>query len=196
MTLLGKELEGYFSLVAAFISYLFYFRSVMRGTTKPHAFSWATWGILTSIAFYAQYSNGAGAGAWASAFVAAMCFIVAVMALFWGEKNITRGDWVVFISALMVIPLWYFSRDPLLAVVMIIFIDALGGYYPTFRKSYCKPYEEQMLLYLIGVFQLCLSLLAMERYYLVNILYPIFIIIANLSFCVMVIWRRRMYAEK
>lgn len=185
-----KELIGYFSLVAAVISYVFYFRSMLQGKTKPHAFSWLTWGILTSIAFYAQYTNEAGPGAWATCLVAALCFMVAILAFFIGEKDIRRSDCLMFAGALCILPVWYFTRNPLTAVIMVAVIDAMGGYYPTFRKSYHKPYEEMLFLYVTGLIQVLLSLLAMEHYYLVNILYPLFIIGGNTAFIAMVVWRR------
>lgn len=187
---MDKEILGYLSLLTAFISYVLYFRSVLKGKTRPHAFSWFIWGILTSIAFAAQYANGAGAGAWATCFVALYCFTVAVLAVFMGEKDIKKSDYITFSLALMILPLWYLMHDALTAVIMIILIDALGGYYPTFRKSWHKPGEETLTLYIISIFQLLLSLLAMQNYALVNILYPVFIILANSAFAAMV-WLRR-----
>ncbi|HEU5047743.1 MAG TPA: hypothetical protein VFT64_07860 [Rickettsiales bacterium] len=185
-----KTLIGYCSLVAAAISYVFYLRSVLQGRTKPHAFSWTTWGILTSIAFYAQYTNEAGAGAWATCLVAAFCFLVALLAFFIGEKDIRRSDCIMFVGALCILPVWYATKNPLTAVIMVAVIDAFGGYYPTFRKSYYKPHQEMLQLYIIGLIQVILSLFAMEHYYLVNIFYPLFIICGNTAFIAMVVWRR------
>ena len=186
-----KELFGILALLTALISYIFYFRSILQGVTKPHAFSWFTWGILTLIAFGVQYTHGAGAGAWSTGFVALYCFIVALLALFIGEKNIHISDWVAFVCSLLILPFWYFTKEALVAVILIVIIDALGGYYPTFRKSYYHPRQEALPLYGISIFQLMLSLLAMEDYRLVNILYPLFIIVANAAFIAMVVWRKR-----
>lgn len=186
----AKELLGYISVAVTLISYASYFYTIFCGRTKPHAFSWVIWGILVSIAFYAQYSNGAGSGAWATGVVGASCFAVAVIALFRGEKDIRKSDWLTFIAALLIIPVWYFTNNPLFAIILVMFIDGCG-YYPTFRKSYHKPYEESILLYSLGVLQVFLSLCAMANYYLVNILYPIFIMCLNSVFVCMVVWRRK-----
>ena len=190
-----KEILGVLSLLAACVSYICYFRSVLQGVTKPHAFSWITWGVLTAIAFVAQYSHHAGAGAWATGFVAVYCFIVGLLALFIGEKHITKSDWLTFLSALLIIPIWYFTQNALTAILLIIVIDALGGYYPTFRKSYSKPDQEALALYVISTFQVMLSLGAMQNYLWVNILYPAFIMIANAIFVIMVLWRRKVMAR-
>jgi hypothetical protein len=142
------------------------------------------------MAFYAQYTNAAGPGAWATGLVAVSCFAVAIIALFRGEKEITKSDWATFIGALMIMPVWYFTKNPLIAIILIMLID-LCGYYPTFRKSYYKPHEESIIVYIMGVLQVSISICAMENYYLVNILYPIFIMFINTSFVCLVICRRK-----
>ncbi|MEI7670442.1 MAG: hypothetical protein WCJ33_10210 [Pseudomonadota bacterium] len=189
--IIDKNIFGGLSLIAALISYVFYFSSIAKGNTKPHIFSWLTWGILTAIAFFAQYKNHAGAGAWATCSISFFCFLVAFIALWKGEKEIKLSDIITFTSALMIIPIWYYTNNDLNAVILIIFIDMLGGYYPTFRKSYKKPNEENLTTYFIGILQIMLSLIAIENYILVNILYPVFVMIANLAFVIMVLWRRK-----
>jgi hypothetical protein len=185
-----KEYLGYISLVIAFSSYAPYIRSVLIKQTKPHVFSWIIWGVLTSIGFFAQYSKGAGPGAWATGFVACGCFIVALLAIKEGEKNITKGDTMMFIAALMAIPAWYFTKEPLTAVILITIIDAIGGYYPTLRKSYYNPLEEMMTTYVLGIIQIIISLCALENYSLTTMLYPVFVAFANGGLIVLVLWRR------
>lgn len=185
-----KDLLGYISVVITLTSYASYFYSIFRGHTKPHAFSWVVWGLLVSIAFSVQYTNGAGAGAWATGLVGLSCFAVAITALFRGEKDIHKSDWVAFAAALMIIPVWYLTSDPLIAIFLVIIIDAFG-YYPTFRKTYYKPYEEAVTVYILGVLQVTCSLCAMKHYKLVNILYPMFIACINTSFVFMLFYRRK-----
>src|SRR5690606_38143168 len=83
-----------------------YFVSIFQGKTRPHAFSWLIWGTISSIGFAAQFAEGAGAGAWARGFGAATCFLLIVLSLFKGERNITRGDCLTLLAALLAIPLW------------------------------------------------------------------------------------------
>jgi hypothetical protein len=185
----GKELIGYLSILVTLFGYTHYFVSIFKGRTKPHAFSWMIWGFLVSVAFYAQYINKAGPGAWATGFVAVICIAVAIIAMFRGEKDIKKSDWISFICALTIIPVWYLTEDPLPALVIAMLID-MFGYYPTFRKSYYKPYEETIVAYVTGILQVSLSLSAMEHYSLVNITYPVFVMFINTSFVLMVVYRR------
>ena len=187
--MLTKECLGYLSLVIALVGQVLYLWSIARKHSKPHAFSWLIWSVLNIIAFFAQYSKGAGPGAWATAFTAFACFSVTAWALFQGEKDITRSDRITFIGALMTVPVWYFTQNPLCAVMLIILIDALG-YWPTFRKSYFRPREEMISTYVLGTVKFIFSLLAMENYSLVTALYPAFMIAGNTVFIAMVVWRR------
>jgi len=86
---MSKELFGYLSVVFASVGYSTYIWSIVKGTTKPHAFSWGVWSILMAIIFFAQLSKGAAAGAWVTGYSAAICVVITVFAILRGEKNIT-----------------------------------------------------------------------------------------------------------
>lgn len=96
-----KTLLGLIATIIGLIGYVPYFRDIFKNKTKPHLFSWLILGLLTVIAFVAQVVEGGGAGAWVTGFTAAICFIVAALALFKGEKNITKSDWFCFVGALL-----------------------------------------------------------------------------------------------
>jgi hypothetical protein len=42
---------GLLSLFLAVVSYVPYVRSILVGSTKPHAFTWLVWGTVMAIAF-------------------------------------------------------------------------------------------------------------------------------------------------
>ena len=123
---LSLEFWGWFSLLIAVVSYAPYLRSVVIGKTKPHAFSWFIWSLLTAIAFFAQIVGKAGPGALVTGLTAVTCGVIAVLALSKGEKEITRSDWATFIVAVAALPIWWVSADPLYSVILITLIEALG----------------------------------------------------------------------
>jgi hypothetical protein len=184
-----KELLGAAAVLLPIAGYGRYMWDVFLGRTKPHVFSWLVWGIVTSIVFFAQLSDKAGPGSWTMGLGALIYFSIAVTALFRGEKDIRRSDWVAFLGALAAIPVWRATGEPLAAVILVTVIDALA-FYPTFRKSYAKPHEETLFMYTIDVLRFGLSLMALETYSAVTALYPLFIIAADLSFIGMALWRR------
>jgi hypothetical protein len=187
--MLSKEFIGTVSTLLTLVGYLPYILSTVKGRTKPHVFSWIIWGTIATIVFFAQTSDDAGPGAWAMGFSAAGCFIIAALAVRFGEKKITRSDWLSFVGALMAIPIWCLTRNPLWAVLLVTAIDACG-YYPTFRKSWHHPREENVIVYIVDSMKFVLALLALEHYSTVTVLSPLFIALVEAALTVMILWRR------
>jgi hypothetical protein len=184
-----KEMFGLLSLLISVVSYVPYVRSIYFANIKPHAFTWLVWGTVMAIAFVAQLSDKAGAGSWATGLSAAFCLGIGIIALFRGEKHITRGDWIAFITTFLAIPLWVATSDPLWSVLLVTGIDAVA-YYPTFRKSYAKPDEELAFKYVLTVIRYLFSLLALEHYTIVTSVYQLVSIVMEIGIVVMLVWRR------
>jgi hypothetical protein len=184
-----KDILGLLSVFLSVVSYVPYVRSIFVANTKPHAFTWLVWGTVMAIAFVAQLSDRAGAGSWATGLSAAFCLGIGIIALFRGEKHITRGDWIAFSVTFLAIPLWVVTSDPLWSVLLVTGIDAVA-YYPTFRKSYAKPDEELAFKYVLTVIRYLLSLLALEHYTVVTSVYQLVSIVMEAGIVVMLLWRR------
>lgn len=142
-----------------------------------------------SIVFLVQFFKGAGPGSWTTGGSAFCCVVIAGFALIRGEKSVTRGDWLAFISALCVIPVWFYTKSALWAVVLSTIIDFFA-YIPTFRKSWHKPFEENFWLYFVDILKWIVAFFAMDRYSVTTLLYPIFLVISNLALMTMIVYRR------
>ena len=70
--------------VAAHIPYLL---TTLKGTNKPHIFTWVIWSLLTFIAFAAQVAGGAGPGAWVTGATGIICVIITAAALRTGRAR-------------------------------------------------------------------------------------------------------------
>lgn len=167
-----------------------YLYAIYRGKARPHLFSWVNWGILGAIAAVAQFHAEGGASAWVLVATAGLCFLNAFLAIFIGEKNITRSDWFAFLSALAVIPFWQLSKDPLLTFALLIFIDT-ASYYPTYRKSWNDPWGEPPGSYMLAGTRYFLMILAIPAPTLDNLIYPVFLMVTDWGFALFLLWRRR-----
>lgn len=185
-----KDVLGILATVIGFIGYIPYFRDIFRGTTKPHAFSWFVWFVLTAIGFAAQLVEGAGSGAWVTGFAAVACFTVFVLALFKGKHEFPVFDWVALASAIAALFLWWFTNDPLLSVILITITDAIG-YIPTFRKGFYKPWEETATMFAFSSIKFIPALFALESYSLTTWLYPASLVLMNGLFVGMLLVRRK-----
>lgn len=180
---------GLLSVAAMLSSRLTYFRSIWLGKTRPHAFSWFIWGVISSIGFAAQFADGAGAGSWARGFGAFTCFLLVIISLKYSEKNITRADWLTLVVALAAVPLWIITKTPVWSVILICLIDT-AGYLPTLRKSWNKPRSESAVSYAIGSAGACFAFLAIEHYTLATWLYPVVLIVSNGAMAGFLVTRR------
>ena len=185
-----KNILGVIAIVVGFIGYAPYLRDVFKGSTKPHFFSWFLWGILETTAFFAQIKKGGGAGSWVLGFSALVVFIIAFKALWSGERNITRLDWFGFVGASIGIIIWFYTKDPTGAVIVIALTDAMA-FIPTYRKGFQHPNEETAFEYGMSALKYIFGFFALNTYNLATYLYPTTLILTNSVFVIMLLWRRK-----
>lgn len=189
-----REIVGAIAVFIAFISVIPYIMDILKGKVKPHTFSWLVWGTVTAIAFAAQLSENAGAGAWVTGWGALKCAIILILSLFWGEKTIARGDVMSLSAALFILPIWAITHNAFWAVFLASLIDIVG-FYPTIRKSWRNPFQESGMLFFYTFLSVFLSLLALTNYSLTNVFYLAAIAAVNLGFTLMLLWRRAMIKD-
>jgi len=119
-----------------------------------------------------------------------VCSCIFFLALIKGEKGYTLFDWVALILALVSILLWWITNSPLLSVLLITCADACG-FFPTFRKSFKKPFEESMNLFVLSSLKFVGALLALQTYSLITPFYPAALICMNSVFVIMLLIRRK-----
>lgn len=185
-----KIILGTLAVVIGMLGYMFYTRGIFKGEVKPHAFTWSVWGILTSIAFFAQITEGGGPGAWVTGATAAMSFIFAIVGLGASSRAyIKKSDVIIFIFTLLAIPIWLVTENPLWAVILITIIDAVA-FAPTFKKAYYHPQTENTWTYFLSATKFVVGIFALESFTTITVLYPASLVVANGAFVAMVIWRR------
>jgi hypothetical protein len=188
-----KEFLSAVAITLTFIAFLPYIRSIQQGKTKSHVFSWIIWGCTTFIVFLAQLAANGGVGAWAIGVSGVITIYVALLAYIKkSDTTISKIDWLFFILAMISLPLWYITSDPLWAVVILTTVDVLG-FAPSFRKAYMYPFEEQLRFFVIMVARNLISIMALEHYSLTTVLFPAIIALVCVIFILLVIYRRRTY---
>ncbi|MFA6279578.1 MAG: hypothetical protein WC612_02135 [Bdellovibrionales bacterium] len=179
--------------LAVFISFFtnaIYIRDTLRGKTKPHLFSWLVWALVMGIGAAIAFSEGAYMGALAIGNGSLWCFVISLLALRHGEKRITLSDWVMFLSALSIIPFWFFTKEPLLAAFLAASIDFFG-FMPTFRKAWHKPLEENLKAFSLYVSISIFRVLSIDPYSWTTGLYPTAVLVMETSMVIMLFFRRR-----
>lgn len=186
-----KYVFGILAIVISLVAIVPYIISIIQNKTKPHAFSWLIWGISTLTIFIAQLVSGAGAGSWSIGVSGVITIGIAILAYCKrSDDSITKTDWICLVCALTALPFWYFTSNPLYAVLILTTVD-LFGYIPTLRKSYHKPHEESVALFAIMAFRNLISIMALESYLLTNYLFQAATMFANFVVIAVVIIRKR-----
>lgn len=185
-----KEALSAIAILLTFMAFTPYILSILRGYTKPHVFSWIIWGCTTFVVFLAQIKGEGGVGAWPIGVSGAVTILIALLA--YGKRtdsSITKADGVFLVMALSSLPLWYMTKDPLWAVLILTGIDILG-FGPTIRKAYVFPFDEQRMFYSLFVVRNALALLALEHYSVTTVLFPAATGAACLLLIVVISYRR------
>ncbi len=194
---LFSESGAWFRSAALFASlltfYIFvpYIRSIRRGQTKPHVFSWIIWGLTTFIVYFAQLAAGGGLGAAPIGLSGLLTLGIAWMAwLHRGDTTVTRTDWAFLSAALAALPAWFIARDPLWAVAVLTTVDLLG-FGPTMRKAWSHPHFESPTFYALFAVRNALVLVALEEWNLATTLFPIAVGLGCLAVVWLILVRRR-----
>lgn len=186
-----KELLSAIAIALTFIAFFPYIRSIMQGKIKPHVFSWIIWGSTTFIVFLAQLEDNGGAGAWPIGVSGIITIYVAITAFIKrSDITITKTDWMFFLAAMVSLPFWYFTSDPLWAVIILTTVDVFG-FGPTIRKAYSFPFEEQLTFFALFMIRNLIAIMALENYSITTVLFPAVIASACLFLILMVTYRRR-----
>src|SRR3989338_11232674 len=114
-----KTILGIVAVAIGLISYVPYYRDILRGSTKPHPFSWFSFALMMGITFFAQVFTGAGPGAGVTGISAVAVLGIALLSVAKGYREITAFDWFCFAGALLGIVLWRVTNDPFTAGLIL-----------------------------------------------------------------------------
>jgi hypothetical protein len=185
-----KMLLGILAVVIELVSYTIYFIGIYTGKTKPHAFTWLVWGALNVVGFAAAVSAGGDSVAWILGINALANLTISGIG-FW-QRNVQYDtyDWLALVGAFVGIFLWWFTKNPLYAVILISISDIIA-LIPTFRKAYRLPFEENILSFTVGIPYYLLAIFALTSFTTTTILYPLSIILIDCSLVALIYIRRK-----
>lgn len=184
-----KLFFGLLSSGLALASYIPYFRDIIRRQTKPHAYSWLIWGILSTIVYIGELVSHGGAGSWVFGVMAIANLTIFIIALRRNENDINLADKLCLAGAGVAILLWLFGKQPLYSVILVTIIDLIG-FWPTTRKTIMKPFAESLPTYVLGWLSYATSLLALGQISWVTAFYPSSLVVTELSFITLMLVRR------
>lgn len=168
------------------LAYFVYIYSIYKGKSQPHVFSWLSWFIVMAVGGLAQSQMDEGGSSSIVLYVTAFCYLsIAIYAMFMKNKDISNSDVYTFVGALCAIPMWVITKDALAALCLLMIIDILS-FYPTIRKTYYKPYSEDLTAYTLAAFGYGFMIFAVAKPTSENLVYPIFLTTLEFGFVIYV----------
>lgn len=187
------ELKLFFTVLAFFVglySFVPYYKDILAGKTKPHAYTWLIWTITQGVATAGIWYGGGGFSSYSWIIMTVLVFGIFLLSLKYGTKNITLSDTVVLFLALVAIGIWVFLDEPIVSVLMVTAIDLLG-YIPSYRKVYEEPGTETSRSYVLFVVGNLIAIAALVEYNLLTLAYVVVITFANAAMVLLIFFRKK-----
>jgi hypothetical protein len=167
-----------------------YLVAVVKDDTRPRLVSWFTWTLLTIIGCAATFADHDWASGTLLAAASLVTFSVVVFGLRYGDRRFERFDIVCQAAAFVGLVLWLTFDSPLIAVLASVAIDCVGAA-PSLRHSWQKPHEETAITFAFGSAGALVTLIATQPFRLTAVAYPVYLVLMNASFAVVIVARRK-----
>lgn len=172
------NLLGVTAGIISISGYFPYIRDVLKKTTTPQRASWLIWDVLTVIAFFSQLAKGASASLWLPGLEICGLTTVLILAMILGTGGFSKRDIFALIAAGIGLTLWYFTKEPAVALYITIGIDAIGVVLSV-QKAYEDPESETLSTWVLVAIAGVLATIAVGKFDIILLSYPIYIFLAN-----------------
>jgi hypothetical protein len=163
-----------------------YIRDILKHKTKPHRAAFLIWAVLGAIAFFTQLAKGATWSLLLPLGDTLSIIVIFVLAIRYGAGGFNKKDVGALALASLGLIVWYFTRQPLTALLIIIAIDVIGVIL-TLQKSYQEPHEETSSAWLLASLGAVFAMLAVNKLSFSLLVYLAYIFLTNGAIFVAVI---------
>lgn len=177
---LSAALLGFMSFV--------YCRSIWRGDTRPHPFTWGVWSVIGLTGLAANLAAGGGVGAIMLAVVTAAQVAIFILSLRRPSTDIPV-HWAAWIICLGGLTLWLVSSQPLFAALGVVTADGIAAW-PTLQNAWRNPDCEPPFIWLIDGCALLVGVAAIETFSVAALLYPVYLAVGSFSIGFIALIRR------
>jgi hypothetical protein len=181
------DIKFYLGIIAGIISliaYLIYFRSILKGKSKPNRVTWWIWTFMGAALALSYYFSGARDTMWSPIVEFIGPFLTALLAIKYGEGGAAdKTDIICFVGGVFSIVLWILFNNPVIALVMLLVVDSFA-IIPTMKKSYLRPEGESLLAWCGTGLGDMINLLSVERFAFALIILPAWMLFDD----IIVVW--------
>lgn len=170
---------GIIAAVLVVVSAIPYLKDVLCGKTKLEQGSYTIWLALPITALITQMVSGVSTASLYFAIGDTLIALIFFVLMFkYGYGGVVRRDIFALLVAALGLGLWVFTREPLVALVVTICIDAIGAILVAI-KAVEAPQTETTISWALYLVASCLAIAAADVS-LLTLLYPIYAAISSI----------------
>jgi hypothetical protein len=181
--------------IVAIVSVVPYVLDILRHKTRPNIVSWFTWTILTGIATAAAFAAHEPRTAILTLASTLCTGLVVVLGLRFGIAKFSLLDILCQIGAVVGLALWLIFNSPTIGIVVPVTIDFIAVL-PTLHHAWLKPYEETWQTFFMATAAPVFTLVSLTTYTTASLLYPAYLLIANISITATILASRRRHVSQ
>jgi hypothetical protein len=181
---------GFLSGILPMIGVVPYDRDIFRRKTRPHRGSFLIWSILGGVAFFTQFAKGATWSLFLPGADTIATLSIFILSIRYGTGGLNKRDVGGLVLAALGLVLWFVTKQPLVALLLVIGIDAVGTVL-TAIKTWEDPHSETFLSWLLASLGGLFAVFAVGKLSFVLLVYPTYIFTANGSINIVMLLRRK-----
>jgi hypothetical protein len=182
---------GFGAGIIALAAYILYIASIFRRESKPSRATWWIWTLMGLVLAISYFYSGASNTIWVPIVEFVGPLSIALLSIKYGEGGLdSKTDLVCLFGALVSVVLWIAFQNPLVALVTNLCIDAFA-LFPTMKKSYLRPEDENFWAWFGTMSADTLNLFAAERFSFAILVYPIYMLVSDIIIVGILGWRKR-----
>jgi hypothetical protein len=166
-----------------------YIRDELRGKTKPHRMAEFIYAVLDSIAFASQLAKGATWSVILPGVGMVEMLIGFLLSLKYGMGGTSKKDIAALALSAAGLILWYFTRQPLTALFIVIGIDIISTSLVVI-KTYHHPHTETLSAWFMSFLAGLFAAAAVGYWSFTLQIYPLVVALGNGAICATILLRR------
>ncbi len=186
-----KAVLGIIAGIIAFLAYIVYVVSILRGKTKPNRATWWIWAFMGLVVGLSYYASGAQNTIWVPLVEFIGPLFIALLSIKYGEGGLKeKTDLICLFGATFSIILWIIFNNPVVALVASLVVNSFA-IIPTIKKSYLRPEGEDFWAWFVTSLADSLNMFAVERFTFAILVYPIYMLVSDLMITCILLLRKK-----
>ncbi len=186
-----KVVLGVIAGIIAFLAYVIYVISILRGKTKPNRATWWIWAFMGLVVGLSYHASGAVNTIWVPYVEFIGPLSIALLSIKYGEGGLQeKTDLICLFGAIFSIILWIIFDNPVIALVASLATNSFA-IVPTIKKSYLRPEGEDFWAWFGTGLADTMNMFAVEKFTFAILVYPIYMLVSDLIIITILFLRKK-----